>query len=115
MARESKEGGRGKNQIKLKALRRAQRQIKQEMAEKTIPNCGLEINKKIIKNLAYLRVDIEIKQKDDIRKNDQAITAAELEKYKIETKFEIDSNQDLEKITNDMKNEIPRMLENLQK
>lgn len=106
MARESKEGGRGKNQIKFKALRRAQRKIKQEMAEKTIPNCGLEVNKKIIKNLAYLRVDVEIKQKDDIRKNDQIITAAELEKYKIETKLEIDPNQDLEKIMSDIKNEM---------
>lgn len=64
MARESKLGGRGKNQIKLKALRRAQRKIKQEMAEKTIPNCGLEINKKIIKNLAYLRLDIELKEQN---------------------------------------------------
>lgn len=106
MARKSKEGGRGKNQIKLKALRRAQRKIKQEMAEKTIPNCGLEVSKKIIKNLAYLRVDQEIKQIEDISKNDKVIVAEELEKYKIETKFEIDPNQDLEKIINDIKNEM---------
>ena len=106
MARKSKEGGRGKNQIKLKALRRAQRKIKQEIAEKTIPNCGLEVSKKIIKNLAYLRVDQEIKQIEDISKNDKVIVAEELEKYKIETKFEIDPNQDLEKIINDIKNEM---------